>query len=232
VDRVAEAKVRVHRYQSGWSGVRSVILLYVVLLGGQGATFIVSRSSEGFVAEVAGTCILSGIVAFSALRHRSEISASYRRPGFGLLGYALILATAVPIVFAVSGYAHGLVRLFRIHQESELKSFEGRSLLWAFVLFAAAPAIFEEMGFRGVIFSLLRRSLDARETIALSAAAFGLLHLSVPMLITHVPLGLYLGWLRYRSGSLYPSMFAHFLHNALVVIGETWALLPGTTISS
>ena len=47
------------------------------------------------------------------------------------------------------------------------------------------------------------------------------------MLLTHVPLGIYLGWLRHRSGSLYPSMVAHFLHNAFVVTAEVWALGPG-----
>ncbi len=234
VDRAAQvqAKLRqIRQQQSGLSGIHSLILLYIALLGGQGLSFLISKVTDEFTAEAVGTAILSAIIVVSAIAYRWELSEPGTRAGFGGGGYALILLASVPIVWAVAFYSHGLTRFFRLHSPSELKAFEGRNLAWAFLLFAAAPAIFEELGFRGVIYSLLRRSLDARESILLSAVAFGLLHLSVPMLVTHVPLGLYLGWLRHRSGSLYPSMFAHFLHNSLVIVGETWALLPGSGAS-
>lgn len=51
----------------------------------------------------------------------------------------------------------------------------------------------------------------------LSSVGFGILHLSVLSLSTHVPLGLSFGRLRQRSGSLYPPMFAHFVHDGLVM---------------
>jgi len=231
VDRAAQVQAKVQqirRQQSGLSGIHSVILLYITLLGGQGLSFLVSKVTDDLMAEAVGTAILSMIIVVSAIVYRREVSEPGARAGFGGGGYALILAASVPIVWAVAAYSHGLHRVFRLHSESELKAFEGRSLGWAFLLFAAAPAVFEELGFRGVIYSLLRRSLDPRESILLSAVAFGLLHLSVPMLVTHVPLGLYLGWLRHRSGSLYPSMFAHFLHTALLIVGDTGSLLPGS----
>jgi membrane protease YdiL (CAAX protease family) len=231
VDRQARAKVRIERtlrQQAGISGIYALVALYAILLGGQLLTFVVAKVSEDFVTEVVGTAILAGIIVVATFAFRSEVVDPLRRPGFRAVGYALVVLASIPIVAVVHAYTFGLDRLFHLHRESELKSFEGQPLAWTFLLFAAAPALFEELGFRGVIFSLLRRSLDPRESILISAIAFGLLHLSVPMLITHVPLGLYLGWLRHRSGSLYPSMLAHFLHNALVVAGVTWSLFPGS----
>jgi membrane protease YdiL (CAAX protease family) len=231
-DRQARAKSRIERtlrQHAGISGIHALIGLYITLLVGQLLTFAVSKVSEDFVAELVGAVVLAAIIVVASFVFRSEIVDALRRPGFRAGGYALVVLGSLPIVAVVHLYVRGLDRLFHLHLDSELKSFEGRPLVWTFLLFAAAPALFEELGFRGVIFSLLRRSLDPKETILLSAVAFGLLHLSVPMLLTHVPLGLYLGWLRQRSGSLYPSMAAHFLHNALVVAGETWSLFPGSS---
>jgi sodium transport system permease protein len=225
-DRQARAKLRIERtlrQQSGISGIHALVGFYVTLLLGQLLTFAVSKVAEDFVAELVGTAILAGIIVVAVFVYRSELVEPLRRPGFRAAGYGLVVLASLPLIAIVSGYVHGLDRLFHLHLQSELKSFQGRPLVVTLLIFAAAPAIFEELGFRGVIFSLLRRSLDPRETILLSAIAFGLLHLSVPMLLTHVPLGVYLGWLRHRSGSLYPSMLAHLLHNGLVVAGEAWS---------
>ncbi len=230
-DRQARAKLRIERtlrQHAGISGVHALVALYCTLLGGQLLSFAVSKVAEDFVAELVGSAILAAIIVVAAIVFRSEIAEALRRPGFRALGYGLVVLSSLPIVGLVHAYVRGLDRLFHLHMDSELKSFAGQPVAWTFLLFAVAPALFEELGFRGVIFSLLRRSLDPRETILLSAIAFGLLHLSVPMLLTHVPLGLYLGWLRHRSGSLYPSMLAHFLHNGLVVAGETWLLFPAS----
>ncbi|HLY11750.1 MAG TPA: CPBP family intramembrane glutamic endopeptidase [Planctomycetota bacterium] len=229
VDRrkVLKAKVeRVRRFQSGWDGVHSLILFYLLLLGGQAASFVVARASDEFVADVAGTAILSLIVLIVAVRHRQDVKGACGRPGWGPAGYGLVLIASVPILIVVCSYAYGVGRLFHLSPASVLDPFRGHSLVWAYLLVAVLPPIFEELGFRGVMFPLLSRSLDPKETILLTAVAFGLLHLSIPTLITHVPLGLYLGWLRYRSGSLYPSIFAHFLHNGLVLTAEAAGWLP------
>jgi membrane protease YdiL (CAAX protease family) len=78
--------------------------------------------------------------------------------------------------------------------------------------------VIEELAFRGIMFgALLRAQFSPRETVLLTAFAFALLHLSIPSLVTHVPLGLYFGWLRQRSGSLWPGMLAHACHNAGVL---------------
>ncbi len=231
MDRAKAIQARVERHrrlQSGWSGVSGLILFYVALLGGQAVTFAVGKASDAFTAEAAGTGILSAIVLVAALQNRETLRDCIRRAGFGPRGYGLVLLASIPIMIAVCFYAQGLGRLFHLHREPELDPYKGHGLAWAFLLIAVLPPIFEELGFRGVVFSLLGRSLEPKETILLSAVAFGLLHLSVPTLVTHVPIGLYFGWLRQRSGSLYPSIFAHFLHNGLVVLAESAHWLPGS----
>jgi membrane protease YdiL (CAAX protease family) len=87
-------------------------------------------------------------------------------------------------------------------------------------LIALAPPVFEELAFRGLIYGALAKSLRRSEAYMISSFAFAMLHLSVPSLLTHLPLGLYFCWLRERSGSMYPSMFAHCCHNFGVVLVE------------
>jgi membrane protease YdiL (CAAX protease family) len=85
---------------------------------------------------------------------------------------------------------------------------------------AVCPAIFEELAFRGLIQYRLTALTDPALGVILSGTAFALCHgvtLGFPF---HVGLGLYLGWLRLRSGSLLPGMLAHGLYNATIVIVE------------
>lgn len=84
-------------------------------------------------------------------------------------------------------------------------------------LMAAYPAIIEELAFRGVIVPCLRRALTDKETIAVSAMMFMMLHLSVPSAPHLLLLGLIAAHLRLRTGSIWPCVLLHFTHNFLCV---------------
>lgn len=90
--------------------------------------------------------------------------------------------------------------------------------LWAVLLaHAVQPAIVEELAFRGVIFGAMERVMEPRTVVVVTALMFMVLHLAMLGLLFLVVMGLLLGWLRLRSGSLYPAMFLHLCHNAIVV---------------
>jgi membrane protease YdiL (CAAX protease family) len=85
------------------------------------------------------------------------------------------------------------------------------------------PAIIEELAFRGVILGGLGRILKPAEAVAVSSLMFMVLHLA-PISFPHLfVMGLALGLLRLRSGSLYPGMVLHFLHNLWCVVTEVHA---------
>mgnify|MGYP001566827949 CR=1 FL=1 len=54
-------------------------------------------------------------------------------------------------------------------------------------------------------------------SIGITAAAFGAVH-GLPYALPIGLLGCLFGWLRVRHGSLLPAMFAHALHNSLIVL--------------
>ena len=87
-----------------------------------------------------------------------------------------------------------------------------------FALIAVYPAIFEEMAFRGVIVPCFRRVLSEKETIIVTGIMFMALHLSVFSAPHLLFLGCALAFVRLRSGSIWPCMLIHFLHNSLVLV--------------
>ncbi|HEX6811672.1 MAG TPA: type II CAAX endopeptidase family protein [Planctomycetota bacterium] len=83
---------------------------------------------------------------------------------------------------------------------------------------AVAPAVLEEVMFRGMLQGRLLALMGMRAGLLTTAAAFAVCHGGTAALPIHFGLGLYLGWLRERSGSLLPGMLAHFSYNALIVL--------------
>jgi ABC-2 type transport system permease protein/sodium transport system permease protein len=94
---------------------------------------------------------------------------------------------------------------------------------------ALAPAMCEEWFFRGYLFSALEKATRPLTAVLASALLFGLFHvIASPVLATHklLPstfLGLVLGLVAWRSGSIIPGMVLHLLHNGLVLSMALWS---------
>ena len=84
------------------------------------------------------------------------------------------------------------------------------------VLVASVLAPFaEEVAFRGYLLSALRTHLPAGAAIAASSVLFAAMHLDPVRFPAVLLLGLFLGWLAWRSGSVWPAVAAHGVNNAL-----------------
>ncbi|MDE1155299.1 MAG: CPBP family intramembrane metalloprotease [Acidobacteriaceae bacterium] len=81
----------------------------------------------------------------------------------------------------------------------------------------------EEVIFRGALLAQLRARMGDHWAIGVSALVFGIVHLpdlgwlwyAVPNLVL---VGAFCGWLRVRSGSIWPSFIAHAANNALATV--------------
>ncbi len=82
------------------------------------------------------------------------------------------------------------------------------------------PALCEELFFRGFVFGGLCAHYGAGRALLVSSILFALAHLTrwqqLPALLIF---GLFLGWLVWRTHSLYPAIIAHLLNNLLSYIG-------------
>ena len=92
-----------------------------------------------------------------------------------------------------------------------------RGLGASLFLFAFTPAVCEEVFFRGLILRGLLRRMPPGPAIALGAVMFGLFHVDIYRLLPTTLLGVMLGFIAWRSRSLWPAIVAHFLNNAILV---------------
>jgi sodium transport system permease protein len=90
--------------------------------------------------------------------------------------------------------------------------------LWFVLLaFAVAPAICEELVFRGFLLSGFGRGGRMAVAVGLSSVAFGIIHMIPEQVFNTALLGVVLGTLAIRSNSLLPCILFHFINNALGV---------------
>ena len=133
------------------------------------------------------------------------------------------VGAASPLVGIISG-----VVLSQFVEESEtLKQMNdvfrdhgasGFFLPLAFMI-GVTPAFCEELLFRGYIQQRLARVLPPGIGIFIASFLFAAFHIDFVHVLAVFPLGLFLGWVTWRSGSLFPAMVGHFVNNFVSVIG-------------
>lgn len=90
-------------------------------------------------------------------------------------------------------------------------------LWWMLAASAVAPAVFEELLFRGFLLPSLE-PLGTSRAALLSGAMFALLHGRIEALPAHLLLGLLLAFLVLETDSLPAAMLYHAVHNAAVTV--------------
>jgi uncharacterized protein len=90
--------------------------------------------------------------------------------------------------------------------------------LISLIIMAFAPALFEETLFRGGLQNLLHKwSKDPWLAIVVTSVVFSMIHFSWYGFIPRVALSVILGLIFYFSGSIWLSIWAHFINNAIAV---------------
>ena len=91
--------------------------------------------------------------------------------------------------------------------------------MWAIILvFAVAPALIEEIAFRGFILSGLQSLRNKWQAIVLSAILFGIAHGVIQQTMITFVVGMILGVIAVQTRSIIPCMLFHLTHNSLAVL--------------
>jgi membrane protease YdiL (CAAX protease family) len=95
---------------------------------------------------------------------------------------------------------------------------EQTALVPTLLALSIAPAIAEELVFRGVLARGLEQRVGTLGAIVISAAVFGAYHFFPPQIVSTFALGLVLAFITLRSRSIVPSLIVHALNNAVAVV--------------
>lgn len=167
-------------------------------------------------------CILALITLAFVIQNFSEIKPlfSFRNVKIGVLSLLLLaealLALGVHFFAAFLNHALNLpeLRYYYLYQDSAFP------LFFTFLSIAVFPAIFEELGFRGVLFNHLSKITTRSSVIIVTGALFAIMHLSTISLFWLLPIGIVYGWLRGKYDTLWYGIIGHFAYNSFIVILE------------
>lgn len=166
-----------------------------------------------------------------AVWNRLNLKAAFRVLPFSVVaGIASILigASTWPFVFElIAGLQkRGIIGIdpSKMKQaQALLEGWRGLSLPLLIVVLGILPAICEEAFFRGFLFSGLRKHMSASRTVVVTAFAFGLFHVILAggaapeRMLPSTLMGVLLGWVSVRTGSLVPGILLHATHNSLLM---------------
>lgn len=101
----------------------------------------------------------------------------------------------------------------------QIPSMDGWGFVWVMLVIAVLPAIFEELFFRGVLLRGLR-GLPVWASALICGALFSLFHQNPAQTLYQFFCGVAFALLAIRSGSILPTVVAHFCNNAFVLCVE------------
>jgi len=99
-------------------------------------------------------------------------------------------------------------------------------LLLAVLIVGILAPVGEELFFRGYMQTRLRRAWSAGPSVLLTALAFGVIHGELVHGVLAFGIGIYLGILTERTGSVVPSVICHAVNNSASVLLSAWVGSP------
>ena len=171
-------------------------------------------------------------------RDLGEVARLVPVPVRSWVGAMVLAGAGVPLAWAVTWLQSPWIGPDPAALEALNQGMVPESLLGLLLLFLAAaltPAICEEVVFRGLLLQGLRDRIGDTGAVLAAAALFGAVHWLPGLGFRVLPLatvGILLGWVVVRSGSLIPALLLHTLHNAGILLAGALAPPAGEEVAA
>lgn len=219
-----------------WGAVLHVILFIAVFVLLQSVSQLAVRlflsafggaaANDGGGTALALAAVISSLLTFAVFYRTGWTPLSRRylrsRP-WGVLCWSALLAlgSILPMQFLIEQIDLTMPAATKQLFESIMK------VSWGYVALGIMVPIAEEVVFRGAIQRVLAAALGGRSrwvAIAIPALLFGIIHLNVAQGAHAFVVGLLLGWMYYRTGSILPGIVFHWVNNSIAYL--MFNLLP------
>ena len=193
---------------------KNLFLTYLVLLVITGVAGALLRGVIGTTGVlVMQTLALFITMCVFAMMHWPSLAVQFRRFGFANAWAWVSLGALVPMLAINYVYHSWVMRDIGMDMPEVWSDMPVRAQIF---FICVMPAVLEEVAFRGLLQHWLQVALRAMPALVLSSALFMSLHFSVISAPYLFGVGMLLGWAKYKTGSLYPPILIHFLHNLAV----------------
>jgi membrane protease YdiL (CAAX protease family) len=175
------------------------------------------QGSEDYTV-ILGTAAMFVTTCIFGATHWRSLAVQFRHLGFLRWQAWAGIGLLVPLVALNFGY-HGLLQYLGGDSVKMRHNLVEGGLSWPaiVVFFCIMPAVLEEIAFRGLVQHWLQVALKPWRAVVIASALFTVLHFSVLSAPYLLLVGMLLGWTKWKTQSLYPSIAIHFLHNYVVL---------------
>lgn len=190
----------------------------VVLGGSLVAHFAIGDAHPAALLVFLDSLLLVTTLVFT-VRYWPSLVPQLKRLGFDRWEAWVGLAALVPLLGVNRAWHEAMRDLLGAEGPSFIGALREAGVAEGVLVLSIAifPAITEEIAFRGLLQHWLHVAVRPATAIALAGALFAALHFSLLSFPYLFACGLLFGWMRWRTGSLWPSIVAHFLHNFAVL---------------
>ena len=190
---------------------------------GAGAAILVGVPVVIIAATAMSGAFTATGLAFSTLRYGDPISSLgfVRTKGFKPYFFAVgmwLIALALLVAWIQLLIWLEIDSLVPPETAREVIDQAGGNIVITLLLVGVAGPIAEEIFFRGFVLTGLLKRFGVRKSLLISSLVFGLFHIDPGAIVPTFALGLALGWVYLKTGSIWPAMFAHGLHNTVAVL--------------
>jgi membrane protease YdiL (CAAX protease family) len=150
-------------------------------------------------------------------------------------GY-MAMQDAIPLPVPLKTYVDLFKKLFEETYRVLVQAHSPWEFVLVVVTVAVVPAFSEEMLFRGLVQRSLEEATGGMRAAVIAGVIFGAYHLNPFSIVPLAALGIYFGFIVYRSRSIIVAIAAHFFNNFVACVAiylhlddDFVAIAPGST---
>lgn len=195
----------------------------LVLLAAYKLTSLFPDDFEGFL--LVNTVDILIVLIFAGLTWK-ELKPLFSFSGFkfSTAGLTVVGALAGSVVISWLADLINVVISDDVFYDTFLFQQTSSPFLFATIFICVQPAFFEEIAFRGFLYSNIRKVSAPAGTIYITSFIFAIIHLAVVSMLWLVPIGLALAFLRMKYGTLWYGVMGHFTYNFGIILLEFYQL--------
>ena len=197
-----------YRRLPGWSMLTFVVV--APLIGLLVFWLLPERSNLLVLSVFFGTCLMALFIAVLPLGRAAPAALGLRPVGWRPIVLAVLGTTVLSFVVSQLGPQPEGVK-----QVTE--GIQGVKALQTLAVLGLLAPVAEELVFRGLLYGWLAGRWSNLVAFIVSSLAFAAAHTEPLHILLVLPLGFWFGWLRWRTGSLVPTIVAHIINNTIAV---------------
>jgi membrane protease YdiL (CAAX protease family) len=194
---------------SGWSIVTFLVVLPLLLA--PGVWLLGGRDMLAMLALFFLSSLIALAVAVAPMGWRAPLALGFRPARFWMIVLGTVGALLVSVVVSQLGEPEGVKQALDVARTPRL-------FVASLVVMALLAPLAEELVFRGLLYGWVAGRWGTTIAWFVSSILFAAAHVEPAHVLLVLPLGLWFGWLRQRTDSLWPSLVAHMVNNGLAVV--------------